>query len=150
MTSWTAARQASLPFTISWSLLKLISTELVMPLNHLILCCPFSSWPQSFPISGSSPMSWLFTSGGPSIVTSASVSVLPTQYSGLISFRIDCCDLLAVQGTFKSLLKHHSSKASILQPLAFFMVQFPHPYTTTGKTTALTRQIFFGSDVSAL
>ena len=150
MTSWTAARQASLPFTISWSLLKLISTELVMPPNHLILCCPFSSCPQSFPISGSSPMSWLFTSGGPSIVTSASASVLPTQYSGLISFRIDCCDLLAVQGTFKSLLQHHSSKASILQPLAFFMVQFPHPYTTTGKTTALTRQIFFGSDVSAL
>ena len=111
---------------------------------------PFSFCPQSFPASGSSPMSWLFTSGGPSIVTSASASVLPTQYSGLISFRIDWLDLLEVNHTLKSLLQHHSSKASILQPLAFFMVQFPHPYTTTGKTTALTRQIFFGSDVSAL
>ena len=93
-----------------------MSIELVMPPNHLILCCPFSSCPQSFPTSGSSPISWLFTSGGPSIGTSASASVLPTQYSGLISFRIDWCDLLAVQGTFKSLFHTTVQKHQFFSP----------------------------------
>ena len=95
---------------------------------------PFSSCPQSFPASGSFQMSQFFTSGGQSIGVSASASVLPMKYSGLISFRMDCLDLLAVQGTLKSLLQHHNSKkASILWCSAFFMVQLWHPNMTTGK-----------------
>ena len=94
-------------------------------------------------------MSQFFASGGQSIGVSASASVLP-MYSGLISFRMDWLDLLAVQGTLKSLLQHYSSKASILQCSAFFIVQLSHPYTTTGKTVALTRQIFVGKVVSLL
>ena len=141
-TLWTAARQASLSFTISRNLLKLTSVESVMPSNHLILCHPFSFCPQSFPALGSFsnesalsirwPKYWNF-----------SFSISPSsEYSGLISFRIDWLDLLIVQGTLKSLLQHHSLKASILRHPAFFMVQLSHPYMTTGKTIALTRQTF--------
>ena len=103
---------------------------------------PFPSYLQSFPASGSFPMSPLFPSGGQSIGTSA--SVLPTQYSELISFRIDWFDLLAFQGTLKSLLQHHSLKASILWHSAFLMFQLSHSYMTTGKTIALTRWTFVG------
>ena len=134
-TPWTAAHQASLSFTISQSLLKLMSIELVMPSNHLILC-PLLL-PLIFPsirvFSNESvlhikwPKYWSF-----------SFSISPSnEYSGLISFRIDWFDLLAVQGTLKNLLQHHSSKASILRCSAFFIVQLSHPYMTTGKTIAL-------------
>ena len=109
---------------------------------------PFSSCLQSFPASGSFPMSQFFASGGQSIGVSASASVLSNEYSGLISFRMDWLDLLAIQGTLNSLLQHHSSKASILQCSAFFIVQFSHPYMTTGKTTALTIWTFFGKVMS--
>ena len=105
VTPWTAAYQASLSFTNSQSLLKLMSIELVMPSNHLILCHPLSSCLQSFPASGSFLMSRLFTSGGQSIIASASASVLPMNYSWLISLRMDWLDLLAVQGILKSLLQ---------------------------------------------
>ena len=146
-TPWTAARQASLSFTISLSLLKLMSIESVMPSNHLILCRLLLL---PFPLSGSFPVSQLFESGGLSY-RSFSFSISPShEYSGLISFRMDWFDLLAVQGTLKSLLQHHSSKASILQCSAFFTVQVSHPYMTTGKTIALTIRIFVGqSNVSA-
>ena len=110
---------------------------------------PFSSCLQSFPASGSFPMSQLFASGGQRIGVSA-FSISPSnKYSGLIFFRIDWLDLLAVQGTLKSFLQHHSSKASILQHSAFFIVQFSHPSMTTGKTIALTRQTFVGKVISA-
>ena len=110
---------------------------------------PFSSCPQSFPASGSFQMSQFFTSGGQSIGVSASASApaLP-KYSGLISFRTDWFDLLAVQGTLKSLQQHHSSKSSILWHSAFFMVQLSYPYLTTGKTIALTIWIFVGKVLS--
>ena len=109
---------------------------------------PFSSFPQSFPVSESFLMSQLFTSGGQSIGASISPSVLP-EHSGLISFRMDWLDLLAVQGTLKSLFQHHSSKALIHQCSAFFMVQLSH-HVTTGKTIALTRWIFVGNVMSLL
>ena len=108
VTLWTAARQASWSFSVSQDLLKLMSTELVMTSSHLI---PFSSCPQYFPASASFPMSWLLASGGQNIGASASASFLSNEYSELISFRIDKFDLIAVQGTLKSLLQHHSSKA---------------------------------------
>ena len=137
MTPWTAVRQASLSITNSWSLLKLMSIESVMPSNHLILCHPLLLLPSIFPsirvFSSESvlcirwPKYWSF-------------SISPfNKYSGLISFRIDWFDLLAVQGALKSLLQHHSSKASILLRSVFFIVQLSHPYMTTGKTIALTR-----------
>ena len=111
----------------------------------------FSSWLQSFPASGSFPISQFFASGGQSIGVSASASVLPmNEYSGLISCRMDWLDLLAVRGTLKSLLQHHSSKASILRCSAFFIVQLSHPYTTTGKTVALTRWTFAGKVIPLL
>ena len=149
-TPWTAALQASLSITNSWSLFKLMSIELVMPSSHLILCCPLLLPPSIFPIirvfSNESvlhirwPKYWSFSfSIGPS-----------NEYSGLISFRMDWLDLLAVQGTLKSLLQHHSSKASILRCSAFFMVQLSHPSMTTGKTIALTRQTFVGKVISLL
>ena len=100
---------------------------------------PLSSHLQSFPASGSFQMSQLFTSGGQSMAVSTSTSVLPMKHSGLISFRMDWLDLLGVQGTLKSLLQHHSSKASVLLCSAFFIVQLSHPHMTTGKTIALTR-----------
>ena len=111
---------------------------------------PFFSRLQSFPASGSLQMSQFFTSGGQSIGVSASASVLPSQYSGLISFRMDWLDLLAVRGTLKNLLQHHSSKASVLQCSAFFIVQLEHQYMTTGKTIALTRWTFVGKVMSLL
>ena len=140
MTGWTAAQQGSWSFTISWSLLKLRSIELVMPSNHLILCCPLLLLPLIFPsikvFSSESalhirwPKYWSF-----------SFSISPSsEYSGLISYRISWFDLLEVQGTLKSLLQHHSSKASTLWCSAFFVVQFLHAYMTTRKTIALTRQ----------
>ena len=141
-TPWTAACQASLFFTISQSLLKLVSIELVIPSNHLILCRPRLLPPSTFPnirvfssesvLHISWPKYWRF-----------SFSISPSnEYSGLISFRIDWFDLLAVQGTLKSLLQNHSSKASILQRSAAFMVQLSHQYMTTRKTIVLTRQTF--------
>ena len=144
MTPWTAAHQSSLSITNSQSLLKLMSIESVMPSNHLIFCHPLLIQPSAFPsisiFSNESvlcirwPRYWSF-----------SFSISPSdEYSGLISFRIDWLDLLAVQGTLKSLVQHHSSKASILQRSAFFIVQLPHPYTTAGKTIAMTRWTFVG------
>ena len=143
-TPWTAARQASLSIINSWSLLKLMSIESVMPSNHLILCHPLLLLPLIFTkltvFSSESvlrirwPNYWSF-----SFSISAS-----NEYSGLISFRMDWLDLLAVQGTLKSLLQHHSSKASILQHSAFFIVQLSYPYMTTGKTIPLTRWTFVG------
>ena len=136
-TPWTAAYQASLSFTISQSLLKLMSIELAMTSNHLILCCPLHLLLQSFTESGSLPVSWLFTSGGQSIGV-FSFSISPSnEYSG-VYFRMDWLDLLAAQGTLKSLLQHHNSKASILLRSAFFLVQLSHPYLTTGETMVLT------------
>ena len=145
-----AACQASLFITNSWSLLKLTSIESVMPSNHLILCHPLLLLPSVFPsirvFSNKSglqirwPKYWSF-----------SFSVSPSnEHSGLISFRMDWLDLLAVQGTLKSLLQHHSSKASILRCSAFFRVQLSHSYMTTGKTIALTRWTFAGKVKSLL
>ena len=149
--SWqTAARQASLSSTNSQSLLKLMSIVLVMPSNHSSSVIPFSSCLQSFPASGSFPMSQFFASGGQS-TGSFSFSFSPSnKYLGLISFRMDWLDLLAVQGALKSLLQHHSWKTSILQHSAFFIVQLSHPYMTTGKTIALTRWTFVGKVMSLL
>ena len=149
VTPWTAARQASLSITNSWSLLKLMSVESVMPSNHLILCHPLLLLPSIFPsirvFSNESvlcirrPKYWSF---------SLSISP-PSEYSGLISFRVDWLDCLAVQKTLKSLIQHHSSKASFLWCSAFFIVQLLHPYMTTRKTIALTRWTFvsFGGQV---
>jgi len=133
VTPWTAARQASLSITNSQILLKLMSVESVMPSNHLILCRPLLLPPSIFPsirvFSNESvlcirwPKYWSF-----SFIISPS-----SEYSGLISFRMDWLDLLAVQGTLKSLLQHHSSKASILQCSAFFIVQLSHPHMTNWK-----------------
>ena len=136
-TPWTAAGQASLSFTISQSLLKLTSIELMMPFNHLILChpllLPLSIFPSIRVSSNESalhirwPKYWSF-----------SFNINPSsEYSGLISFRMDWFDLLAVPETLKSLLQHHSSKASVLYHSAFIMVQLSYPYMTTGKTIAL-------------
>ena len=148
VTPWTAACQATLFITNSQSLLKLMPIESVMPSNHLILCCPFSSCPQSFPASGSFTVSQLFTWVGQSY-WSFSLSINPfNEHPGLVSFRMDWLDLFAVQGTLKSLLQHHSSKASILWHSAFFIVQLSHPYMTTGKTIALTRRTFVGKIIS--
>ena len=111
---------------------------------------PFSSCLQSFPVSGSFLMSWIFASGGQEY-WSFSFNISPfNEYSGLISFRMDWLDLLAVQGTLNSLLQHHSSKASILWHSAFFTVQLSHPYMTTGKTIALNRRTFVGKVMSLL
>ena len=138
-----------LPVTNSQSLLKLTSIESVMPSNHLILCRPILLLPSIFPSLRSFPMSQFFASGGQSIGVSFSISP-SNEYSGLISFRMDWLDLFAVQGTLKSLLQHHSSKASILQCSAFFIVQLSHPYMTTGKTIALTRWTFVDKVTSLL
>ena len=149
-TPWTAACQASLSITNSWSLLKLMSIESVMPSNYLILCCPLLLLPSTFPsikvFSNESilcirwPKYWSF-----------SFNISPSnEYSGLISFRMGWLHLLAVQGTLKSLLQHHSSKASILRCSAFFVVQLSHSYMTTGKTIALTRWTFVDKVMSLL
>ena len=137
-----------MPFTISWILLKLMSTESVMPSNHLILCHPLLLLPQIPPsirvFSNEAalhirwPKYWSF-----------SFNISPSnEHPGLISFRKDWLDLLAVQGTLKSLLQHYNSKASVLRYSAFFVVQLSHPYMTTGKTVAWTRQAFVGKVVS--
>jgi len=137
VTLWTAACQASLSFTISWSLLKLVFSELVMPSYRLILCCPLLL-PSIFPSIRVFPSELAYHIRWPKY-WSFSFSISPSnQYSGLISFRLDWLGLFAVQGTLKSLLQHHSSKASILQRSAFFTVQLSHPYMTTGKTIVLT------------
>ena len=150
VTPWTVARQVSLSITNSQGLLKLMSIKLVMPSNHLILCHPLLLLPSVFPsirvFSNESvlhirwPKYWGFR-----------LSISPSnEYSGLISFRMDWLDLLAVQGTLKSVLQHHSSKASIFWHSAFFIVQLSHPYMTTGKTIALTRWTFVGKGMSLL
>ena len=149
-TPWTAAHQASLSITNSWSLLKLMSIELVMPSSHLILCHPLLLLPPIPPsirvFSNEStlrmrwPEYWSF-----------SFSISPSnEHPGLISFRMDWLNLLAVQGTLKSLLQHHGSKASVFQHSAFFTVQLSHPYMTTGKTIGLTRWTFVGKVMSLL
>jgi len=125
-------RQASI--IVFQSSLKLRSIQSMISSNHLILCHRLFLLPQSLPASESFPMSQLFSCSGQSTGVSA------LEHPGLISFRMDWLDLLAVQGTLKSLLQHHRSKASISQSLAFFTVQLSHPYMTTGKTIALTRQ----------
>ena len=141
--------QASLSITNSWSLPKPMSIELVMPSNHLICCRPLLLLTSIFPsirvFSNESalhirwPKCWSF-----------SFNISPSnEHPGLIFFRMDCLDLLAVQGTLKSLLQHHSSKASILLRSAFFIVHLSHPYMTTGKTIALTRRTFGQSNVFA-
>ena len=143
-TPWTAVRQTSVSITKSWSPPKPMSIELVTPSNHLILCYPLLLLPSIFPsirvFSNESalhkrwPKYWSF-----------SFSISPSsEHPGLISFRMDWLDLLAVQGTLKSLLQHHSSKALILWRSAFFTVQLSHPYMTTGKTIALIRRTFVG------
>src|SRR5574337_409208 len=145
-----AAHQASLSITVSQSSLKLTSIESVMPSNHLILCHPLlllSPIPPSIRVFSNEstlhmrwPKYWSF-----------SFSISPSsEHPGLISFRMDWLDLLAVQGTLKSLLQHHSSKASILQCSTFFTVQLSQPYMTTGKTIALTRRTFVGKVMSLL
>ena len=149
VTSWTTACQASLSFAVSQSWLKLMSIESVMPSNHLTLCCPLllpSILPSIRVFSNKSalhmrwPKYWSF-----------SFNISPSsEYSGLISFRTDWLDLLAVQGTLKNLLQHHSSKTSILQRSTFFMVQLSHPYMINGKTIALTRWTFVGKVMSLL
>ena len=149
-TPWTTACQAPLSITNFQSLPKLMSMELVMPSNHLIFCHPLLLLPSIFPsirvFSNEAalhimwPKYWSF-----------SFNISPfNEHPGLISFRMDWLDLLAVQGTLKSLLQHHSSKASVLQCSAFFTVQLSHPYMTTGKTIALTRRTFVGKVMSLL
>ena len=146
---WTAAHQASLSITNARSLLKLMSTETVMPSNHLILCCPLLL-PLIFPsirvFSSESVLCIRWSK-----YWSFSFSISPSkEYSGLISFRMDCLDLLSVQGTLKRVLQHHSSKASILWCSSFFIVQLSHPYMTTGKTIALTGWTFVSKVMSLL
>ena len=147
---WIAGRQASLSITNSWSLLKFMSIKSVMPFKHLILCHPLLLPPSIFPsirdFSNESvlrirwPKYWSF-----------SFSITPSnEYSGLISFRMDWFDLLAVQGTLKRLLQHHSSKVPIFWDSAFIIVQLSHPHTTTRKTIALTRRSFVGRVMSLL
>ena len=139
MTPWTAAHQASLTFTISWSLLKLMSTESMMASNHLILCCPLLLLPSIFPSIRIFSSVWALYIRWPKC-WSFGFSISPSHdYSRLISFRIDWFDLLeTLQGTLKSLFQHHSLKASVLQHSVFFMVQLSHSYMTTGKTIAFT------------
>ena len=150
VTPWIASCQASLSIINSWSSLKLTSIKSVMPSSHLILCHPLLLLPPIPPsirvFSNEStlrmrwPKYWSF-----------SFSIIPSkEHPGLISFRMDWLDLLAVQGTLRSLLQYHSSKASILQCSAFFTVQLSHPYMTTGKTIVLTRRNFVGKVMSLL
>ena len=144
MAPWTAARQASLSFTISQSMLKLMSVEPVMPSNRLVLCCLLLILPSIFPSLGVFSSELALRIRWP-VYWSFSFSISPfSEYSGLISFWIDWFDLLVVQGTLKSLPQHHSSKASVLQHSAFFMVQQSHPYMTTEKAIDLTIWNFVG------
>ena len=148
VTPWSAAHQDSLSIANSWSLLKLMSIKSVMPSSHLILCRPLlPPIPPSIRVFSNEstvcirwPKYWSF-----------GFSISPSkEHPGLISFRMDCLDLLTVQWTLKSLLQHHSSKASILRCSSFFTVQLSHPYMTTGKTIALTRWTFAGKVMSLL
>ena len=149
-TPWITARQASLSITNSRSLLKLMSIESVMPSNNLILCHPHPLSPSIFPsIRVFSNESVLRIRWPKYCSLSFNISHC-NEYSGLISFRMDRLDLFVVQGTLKSLLQHYSSKASILQHSAFFIVQLSHPYMTIGKTMALTRWTFSGKEISLL
>ena len=148
VTPWIAACWAFLSITNSRSLFKLMCIKSVMTSNHLILCHPLFSCLQSFPASGSFPRSWSHIRWPK--YWSFNFSISPyNEYSELFSFRIDWFDL-AVQGTLKSLIQHHSSKASVLRCSAFFIVQLSEPYMTTGKTIALTRWTFVGKVMSLL
>ena len=144
MTPCPATCQASLSITNSWSLLKFMFIKSVMPSNHLFLYCPLLLPPSIFPSIRVFPNELALCIKWPKY-WSFSFNISPSnEHSGLILFRMDWLDLLAVQGTLKSLLLHHSSKALILRHSAFFTVQLPHPYMTTGKTIALTRWTFVG------
>ena len=150
MTPWTAAHQASLSITNSQSLLKLMSIVLVMPSKYLILYHPLLLLPSIFPRIRVFSIESILRIRWPKY-WSSSFSISPSnEYPGPISFKMDWLGLLAVQRTLKSLLQHHSSKASILQCSAFFTVQLSHPYMTTGKTIALTRRTFVGKVMSLL
>ena len=150
VTPWIAAHQVALSITNSWSLLKLMSIELVMPSSHLILCHPLLLLPPIPPSIRVFSNESTLRKGWPKY-WSFSFSISPSnEHPRLISFRMDWLDLLAVQGTLKSLLQHHRSKASILWCSAFFTVQLSHPYMTTGKTRALTRQTIVGKVMSLL
>ena len=150
MTPWTAACQASLSITNSQSLLKLMSVESVMPSSHLILCRPLLLLPTIPPSIRVFFNESIICTRWPKYQSFSFSISHSNEYSGLISFRIGWFDLLTVQGTLKSLLQHYSSNASILRCSAFFMVQFSHPYMTTGKTIALTRRTFVGKVMSLL
>ena len=149
-TPWTTAHQASLSITNSQSLTKLTSIESMMPSNHLILCHPLLLLPSIFPSIRVFSSELTLRIGWPKY-WSISCNISPSnKYPGLICFSVDWLDLLAVQGTLKSLLQHHSSKSSILWPSAFVIVQLSHPYMTTGKTIALTRCTFVDKVMSLL
>ena len=137
-----AARQASLSITNSWGLLRLTSITLVMPSNHLTLRCPLLLLPSIFPSIGVFSNESVLRIRWPKYWSFSFNISLSNEHPGLISFRMDCLDLLTVQGTLKSLLQHHSSKASIFQHSPYFTVQLSYPYMTTGKTIALARQTF--------
>ena len=150
VTPGTAAHQASLSITNCRSLLKLMSIESMMPSNYLILCRPLLLPPSIFPSIRVFSKEWVLCNRWPKY-WSFSFSISPSnECSGLISFRMDRLDLIVVQGTLRSLLQHHSSKASILWHSAFFIVQLSHPYMTTGKTIALTRWTFVDKVMSLL
>ena len=149
VTPWTAACQASLSFTISWGLLKLMFIESVMPFNHLILCQSLLLCPQSFPASGSFPVSRLFASGGQSIGALDLESILPMNIQGLFSLVLTGLISLLSKGLSR-VFQHQNSKASILCHSAFFMVELSHPYMTTGKTIVLTIWTFVRKEMSLL
>ena len=150
VTPWTATSQASLSITNSQNLLKLMTIQSLKPSNYLILYCPLLLLPSIFPRVRVFSNESVLCIKRPKY-RNFSFSISPSnEYSGLISFKMDWLDLLAVEGTLKSLLQHHSSKASILQCSAFFIVKLSHLYMTTRKNTALTRRIFVGKVVSAL
>ena len=149
-TPWTAACQASLSNTNAWSLLKLMSIESLIPSNHLVFCRPLHLPPSILPSISIFSNETVFRIRWPKYWSFSFSISSSNEYSGLISFRIDRLDLLAVQGTLKSLLQHRSSKASVLWHSGFFMVQLSYPYMTTGKTIALTRWTFVGKGMSLL
>ena len=148
MTPWTIARQDSLSFIISQTLLKFMPIEVLVPSNHLIFCHPLLLLPSIFPTSRVFSNKTVLHIRWPKYWSFSFSISRSNEYLGLISFRMDGLNLLAVQGTLKSLLQQHSSKASILQCSAFFIVQLSHPYLTTGKTIALTRWAFVGKLIS--
>ena len=148
-TPWTPAHQASLSFTISWSLLRLKSVESVMPSNHLILCHPLLLLPSIFPRIRVFPVNWFFTSGGQSIGAPVSASVLPMNIQGWFPLGRTGLIFLQPKGLSR-LLQHHNLKASILQHSIFFMVQLSYPYVTIGKTIALIIQTFVRKVLSLL